>query len=191
MAALPQGTGVGKAERVPLSVFNISRAPPAPEPKLIRRPAEPIGRDLPVSKSPLQAASTSPPGIPTTAPPKSSSSTITPPLIRLPSHPPVMPPTAPSPAPLKRDSDARNVYSALLWKRIAERRPKGLHLPGAATLVFTLDEAGQLKSVSVQQSSGSRLLDRIAAQTVRRAAPFPAPPAGLGDLTFSVSFHFD
>ncbi|MFA5964949.1 MAG: TonB family protein [Sphingomonas sp.] len=128
--------------------------------------------------------------------PTSAKPTPIAPSLIAPSHRPIplsaTPPIAP-PAPTlsKRGNDVRDAYAAMLWQRIAARRPDGLHLPGMAVVLFTLDGTGRLTAIDVRQSSGSALLDRIAVRTVRRAAPFPAPPDGIDDPTFSVAFHFN
>ncbi len=56
---------------------------------------------------------------------------------------------------------------------------------GAALVRFTIAAGGRLASVGLARSSGSGRLDRSALTVVRRAAPFPAPPAGA-QRSFSV-----
>ena len=190
--ALPLGAqaSADKAEQVRLSVFEISRAPSAPTPMPNKHTADRADRPN-LIKEPLRQSAAPLPVVSAAVVPEPFTPQIVTSTIQTLTLPPVAPPTAPSATSLKRNDDARNAYAALLWQRIADKRPSGLHIPGAAALIFTLDKAGRLKSVNVEQASGSGLLDRIAVQTVRRAAPFPPPPTGLDDLTFSVSFHFD
>ncbi|MEM6618247.1 MAG: TonB family protein [Pseudomonadota bacterium] len=49
---------------------------------------------------------------------------------------------------------------------------------GSAIISFTIAASGGLVSAGVARSSGSTQLDRDALRVVRRAAPFPPPPAG-------------
>ena len=51
---------------------------------------------------------------------------------------------------------------------------------GVVRVAFSIDEAGRLVSVRVAASSGSTILDDAALDLIRRAQPFPPPPAGLG-----------
>jgi len=41
---------------------------------------------------------------------------------------------------------------------------------------FVIEESGKVGDVRLEQGSGFGLLDRDAADTIRRAAPFPKPP---------------
>lgn len=59
------------------------------------------------------------------------------------------------------------------------------------TLVHvTLDEAGQLKDIYVEKSSGLDFLDNEAVKAFERAAPFPHPPPGLLAADSTVRFTF-
>jgi TonB family protein len=83
-------------------------------------------------------------------------------------------------------------YGSLVWKRIAERKPKGLRRPGVTLVVFSLTEQGGIASIRIAGSSGSEDLDALALRTVANAAPFDRPPAGAtpADLSFRVPFNF-
>jgi protein TonB len=48
---------------------------------------------------------------------------------------------------------------------------------GTATVAFTIGGGGQVSRVRIDRSSGSQHLDEAALSAVRRAAPFPPPPA--------------
>jgi len=52
------------------------------------------------------------------------------------------------------------------------------HAQGAAAVGFTIDDNGAVLTVSLLQSSGQADLDAETLALVRRAAPFPKPPAG-------------
>jgi len=58
---------------------------------------------------------------------------------------------------------------------------------GAVKLSVTIDRAGQLRSARVTKGSGHAVLDDEALATARRAAPYPAPPDGVGGKTFAFS----
>jgi protein TonB len=49
---------------------------------------------------------------------------------------------------------------------------------GVAVVRFSIDASGQVAGVSLAQSAGDAMLDAEALATVRRASPFPPPPAG-------------
>jgi protein TonB len=54
-----------------------------------------------------------------------------------------------------------------------ERAPHGV-----AIVSFSIGASGQLAGASLVQSAGDPILDAEALATVRRAGPFPPPPAG-------------
>lgn len=117
--------------------------------------------------------------------------------------------SAPPPSPTTGDRDttthagdhptasatALNRWQSSLVAHIEAFRhfPKGAHGHGGTVVVgFELDPSGHVVAVRVVASSGSAAIDAEAVATVRRADPFPAPPAG-GDvhaLTFTLPIHF-
>lgn len=74
-----------------------------------------------------------------------------------------------------RDLNAYLRQQAVTYPEEARRR----NISGHAMVEISLDRAGNLLSAKLDQSSGSELLDAAALETVRRAAPYPAPPLGL------------
>jgi protein TonB len=54
-------------------------------------------------------------------------------------------------------------------------------IEGVALVAFSLDGGGRVTGVSLRRSSGAAILDTEALAMVRRASPFPAPPADLRD----------
>jgi protein TonB len=64
---------------------------------------------------------------------------------------------------------------------------------GLATVAFTIDRSGRVVGASLVGSSGDAALDTEAVSMVRRASPVPAPPAGVGggsiSLTVPVRFN--
>ena len=83
-------------------------------------------------------------------------------------------------------------YGTLVWKRIAERKPAGIRLPGTAYATFSLTREGRISAIRISKSSGSARLDALALRTIEAAAPFDAPPAGLSDadLVFEIPLNF-
>jgi protein TonB len=65
-----------------------------------------------------------------------------------------------------------------------ERAPQGV-----AIVRFSIAASGQLAGASLSQSAGDPLLDAEAVATVRRASPFPPPPAGA-PRNFSVPLSY-
>lgn len=62
---------------------------------------------------------------------------------------------------------------------------------GTAQVRFTIDDAGNVLSVSLAKSSGLPGLDENALSTVRRASPVPPPPPENSQRTFVVPLKFD
>jgi colicin import membrane protein len=60
---------------------------------------------------------------------------------------------------------------------------------GVATILFSLDDAGEVVSASLVRSSGEADLDAEGVALVARAAPFPAPPPGA-QRTFAADIFF-
>jgi periplasmic protein TonB len=61
-----------------------------------------------------------------------------------------------------------------------------------ASLAFTIDRKGNVLSSQIATSSGSSVLDAEVLALVKRAAPFPPPPAVVADadLSFVVPIRF-
>ncbi|MDQ8697684.1 TonB family protein [Hyphomicrobium sp. LHD-15] len=76
-------------------------------------------------------------------------------------------------------------YSARVRARVAASKPPGRGLKGTATVLFRVSPSGGLSGVQLTRSSGVAALDQAALATVRRAAPFPAPPPGVWTPTLS------
>lgn len=157
-----------------------SNTPPTDKPSLA--PTRPAPQDNP---APLPTA-------PRGAPPANTAATTLrePKPALLPAAAPTMAPPPPGrPAP---DADRLDAYRQQLWQRILAARPRRASGTGTVTIRFRIDRQGALVSTEVAGSSGQFLLDRLALQAVRKAAPFPAPPAEMDDagLTFTVPVAF-
>lgn len=90
--------------------------------------------------------------------------------------------------PIASRTAERDDYLRMVWSRIMRFRPERVPFAGTTRLRFTLAADGALLTVDIAESSGSGLLDRAALDAVRRAAPFPPPPADA--LTFEIPFQF-
>jgi protein TonB len=69
-------------------------------------------------------------------------------------------------------------YGRAVLSQISRTRKARAPSRGRAVVAFSISEGGALASVKVLQSSGSPDLDQVALDHIRRAAPFPKPPAG-------------
>jgi periplasmic protein TonB len=113
-----------------------------------------------------------------------------------PVKPPDKPKDQPSPpvletAPPRTRPSAAQITS---WhRRIAEHVERHKGYPAAARarrqtgvteLVFTIDRQGKVVTSRVTRSSGYAALDQETIATVRRAQPFPSPPANMPGDTF-------
>jgi TonB family protein len=68
-----------------------------------------------------------------------------------------------------------------IWRRINESKyypasARRSGITGSPRVAFALDESGQVRWVKLVRSSGKRILDDAAIETVRRAAPLPYYP---------------
>lgn len=70
------------------------------------------------------------------------------------------------------------------------KRARKLNLTGLVKLLVRIGAAGQLLSVSVQNSSGVPILDQAAIDGVRRVTSLPKPPAGTGKSELLVPIKF-
>ena len=74
-----------------------------------------------------------------------------------------------------------------------KRYPAQAHgAEGVASLAFTIDRKGNVLSSQIATTSGSAVLDAEVLALVKRAAPFPPPPAELADtdLSFVIPIRF-
>lgn len=80
-------------------------------------------------------------------------------------------------------------YPGLVNRHLARVRKPSLNRRGTVRVSFSIASSGGLGGVSVSGSSGSSQLDQAAVQMIRRAAPFPRPPAGA-QTRFTISIQF-
>lgn len=69
-------------------------------------------------------------------------------------------------------------YPGKVYARIARTRQRNAGGKGVAHVSFHVTASGQAVSVTVSRSSGNARVDKAALAHVKRAAPFPRPPAG-------------
>ncbi|THH35152.1 TonB family protein [Aliishimia ponticola] len=87
-----------------------------------------------------------------------------------------------------RDSGnaAKSNYPGKVMRKIQRVRRPSVRAKGSAVVSFRIAANGGLAAASVARSSGSAALDTAALSVVRKAAPFPQPPAGA-QRSFSVT----
>jgi protein TonB len=92
-------------------------------------------------------------------------------------------------------SDAETNYRGIAAAHLArfkqfpaEARSRGEQ--GNSVVSFTIDGSGRVTRVALVRGTGIASLDQESQAMVRRASPFPAPPAGRPvSITAPVSFH--
>ena len=82
---------------------------------------------------------------------------------------------------------ASATYGRAVLTQISRTRKARAPSRGRTIVAFSIAEGGALASVQVLKSSGSPALDQVALDHIRRAAPFPKPPAGA-QRQFSFEF---
>lgn len=110
---------------------------------------------------------------------------------------PTAPPSLPAPHAPRVASSARDSWQGRLLAHLEKHRrypgnARGQGIQGTAYVRFRMNRAGMVLSASVQRSSGSRILDKAALETLRRAQPLPPLPANMSDeveLAVPVEFY--
>ena len=93
------------------------------------------------------------------------------------------------PAPTRGNAAAISNYPGQVYRRIQHLRQRRVAEKGTVRIQIRISKSGGLGSIRVVASSGSRRIDQAALDHVRRAAPFPRPPAGA-QTTFVVPIAF-
>ncbi len=94
----------------------------------------------------------------------------------------------PAPAQAAKPRPSRAAYSRKVWAALARSKPRAGQ-KGSATVMFTIGAGGGLGGARISRSSGNTRIDQLALATVRRAAPFPAPPSGRSSFSIRIDFH--
>jgi protein TonB len=180
-------------EPAPPPVVETAAPEPAPSPPPVAPTPPPVAEP-----APRPSAETSPPPRPTPkaspaprrveAPPTPAKARPEPRRTRRESPTAESEPTMSASAPAKAfapaiSSEDAQAYRGVVFGRIAAQkrypeaaRERAPH--GVAIVSFSIGASGQLAGASLVQSAGDPILDAEALATVRRASPFPPPPAG-------------
>ncbi len=141
------------------------RPEPKPEPKPIPKPIvqEPITEPQPLVE-PI------PEPLPVEDPPE---------VVETPAPQPEPIPVESSHAPLSATATAQYEQLLVAWlekQKKYPRRAKRMRIEGEGWLRILINRAGQTQNVTLEQSTGNRLLDKAALEMAKRANPFPAMP---------------
>ena len=79
-------------------------------------------------------------------------------------------------------------YAGEVMRHLSKFKRPNASGPGATRIKFTIGTSGELESIEIFESSGSRRFDRDALKFVERAAPFPPPPPGV-NRTFTIEIE--
>lgn len=86
---------------------------------------------------------------------------------------------------------ARTAYIGALRTRLEKSKVNpGSAFTGTVIVKFTVNAKGELISHEVVKSSGSKILDRAALESIEKAAPFPPMPAALHEQQFTMSVPY-
>ena len=82
-------------------------------------------------------------------------------------------------------------YTRLVLSQVAKAKKEGRYqgVPGAASVAFTLGDAGEVATVAIVRPSGDPNLDEEAIAMIKRGAPYPAPPPG-GRRDYTITLRF-
>jgi len=89
----------------------------------------------------------------------------------------------------KAGNAAASNYPGKVYSRIARTRRKNAGGTGTARVSFSISSGGGLAGVRLASSSGNSRVDSAAVAHVKRAAPFPKPPAGA-QRSFVIPIQF-
>ncbi len=143
---------------------------PKPEPKL-----KPTPKPIPEPKLvPIPEPISQPEPLPVENPPEIVKA---PPPIQEP--PPVERNPLPLPLPLSAAATAKYEQLLVAWLEKYKkypRRAQRMRIEGEARLRISINRAGQTQNITLEQSSGNRLLDKAALAMGKQANPFPPMP---------------
>ena len=90
-------------------------------------------------------------------------------------------------------SQNRRVAQAIARRKGYPAAARARRETGDVEITFTLESNGTVASSRVIRSSGFAALDQEALDTIRRAAPYPPPPAGVWEkqLEFTLTLGFN
>lgn len=181
---LPPAQGGNNPDQAVLMVEMVAPppdpAPPEPEPQPHPEPQkQPAPLSPAAAPKRVRAAAPAPlPAVPAEAPTPAEAEPA----------PAAPAPAVPIPAAAPGQGSDLREYSAEIWRRILSGKPDRARYPGEVAIRFVIAADGGLAGMVVERSSGVPALDTLALEIVRRAAPFPAPPAS--NLSFTIPFRF-
>jgi protein TonB len=183
--------------------------PAAPDPSPVQAPPSEAAEEPVAPPSPTPTETQPPQPVPTPSPEPVERPSPQP-VVPQPDPPsevsvPSAPPSAPVVAPQAAGPDPGEAKPSLSprtlrWQRglVAQIErfkrypPRAAGRFGVARVAFTIDRRGRLTDVRMVDSTGAAVLDDEAIATVRRAAPFPAPPDAVStdQLSFVVPIRY-
>ena len=83
------------------------------------------------------------------------------------------------------DGVQQQIDAAKEYPQRAQRR----HIAGVVDVLFVIGSNGEILSIDIAKSSGSRILDRSAIKAVKKAAPFDKPPNGKVTIRAPIKFE--
>ena len=98
-------------------------------------------------------------------------------------------PVTPSPAPLSATAMAEYEQLLVAWLEKQKKYPtraKRMRIEGEGRLRILINRTGQTQKITLEQSTGNRLLDKAALDMAKRANPFPPMPEN--DLRQTLEF---
>jgi protein TonB len=93
-------------------------------------------------------------------------------------------PPRPRPSAAQVASWHRRIVKQIELHKAPPAASRARRLTGTAQLSFTIDRQGRVRGSRIVQSSSFAALDQEALATIRRAQPFPPPPANMPGETF-------
>ena len=105
------------------------------------------------------------------------------------------PPISSGPSPTRAATSITATWKQSLVAHVAKQKrypAEAAGRQGVVSVSFTLDRQGGVANSRIAKSSGSSVLDAEALDMIRRAAPFPTPPAEITDneLSFVIPIQF-
>jgi protein TonB len=93
--------------------------------------------------------------------------------------------TQPARAAVPEVSEEAKGYAKIVYQHIASKPQRKVRGKGTVTIEFKLNTDGSIAYAKIIKSSGRTRVDKAALNHVKRAAPFPKPPAHAG-LSFTL-----
>ena len=172
-------------------------APPPPEPVPPPPPPLPVttAAAAPVPAAPLRRPApitAKRPPAPTAAPTEPAAA-VAPFSPLSPTEEPVIEPPAPeTAAAASPTATGSSDYAMTVWRHAMAFRPRRASRAGNVTVTFAIAADGSLSEAPTVPTDADPVLGALALDTVRRAAPFPPPPAGSAapQRHFAIPFQF-